>query len=42
MAGREPQPPADWEETPDSGPDDGSATAESDVKPTIGGPASEH
>jgi cell division protease FtsH len=43
MAGREPQPPEDWEETPDSGPDDdGSATAESDVKPTIGGPASEH
>ncbi len=42
MEGREPQPPEDWDETPDSGADDGSATAESDVKPTIGGPASEH
>jgi cell division protease FtsH len=42
MAGRDPQPPEDWEESPDSGADDGSATAESDVKPTIGGPASEH
>jgi len=42
MEGREPQPPADWEETPDSGPDEDSTTPESDVKPTIGGPASEH
>jgi cell division protease FtsH len=44
MEGREPQPPADWDDSIDpSGPDDdGSATAESDSKGTIGGPASEH
>jgi cell division protease FtsH len=43
MEGREPRPPADWDDTVDSGnPEDGSATAESDATGTIGGPASEH
>ena len=43
MAGKEPRPPADWDDTatPDQ-PDDGSAGAESDVSGAIGGPASEH
>ena len=43
MAGRVPTPPEDWEDFGDlTGPDDGSATAESDSSSTIGGPASEH
>jgi cell division protease FtsH len=44
MDGREPQPPKDWDDTPEpETPDDGSATAESDeAAGTIGGPAQEH
>ena len=43
MDGREPRPPADWDDSTDpSNPDDGSATAESDSTGQIGGPASEH
>jgi cell division protease FtsH len=43
MEGREPRPPEDWDDTTDSRrPDEGSATAESDVGGAIGGPAREH
>ena len=44
MDGHEPDPPKDWEDTPDTNPpDDGSATAESDAAAgEIGGPAQEH
>ena len=44
MEGLEPQPPEDWDDSiePDRPDDDGSATAESDSKGTIGRPASEH
>jgi cell division protease FtsH len=45
MEGRVPQPPEDWDDTIEPqmpGGDDGSATAESGAKGTIGGPASEH
>jgi cell division protease FtsH len=44
MEGREPRPPEDWDDSiePDRPDDDGSATAESDSKGSIGGPASEH
>ena len=44
MEGREPRPPEDWDDTiePQTPSDSGSATAESDAKGTIGGPASEH
>ena len=46
MAGREPQPPEDWDDTvqPERPDDDGSATAESDdaAGGKIGGPAQEH
>jgi len=44
MDGHEPDPPKDWDDTPDTNPpDDGSATAESDaVAGEIGGPAEEH
>ena len=43
MEGRECRPPEDWDDTIDpKKPDDGSATAESDVTGAIGGPASEH
>ncbi len=44
MEGREPQPPADWDDTSEpKRPDDGSATAESDdAAGEIGGPAQEH
>ena len=43
MQGRECRPPEDWDDTVEpQNPDDGSATAESDVPGKIGGPASEH
>ena len=43
MEGRECRPPEDWDDTIDpKKPEDGSATAESDVTGSIGGPASEH
>ncbi len=44
MDGREPRPPADWDDKLEpKNPDDGSATAESDDAPgKIGGPAEEH
>ena len=43
MEGRECRPPEDWDDTADpKKPDDGSATAETDVTGSIGGPASEH
>jgi cell division protease FtsH len=43
MDGKEPQPPEDWDDSASPNkPDDGSATAESDVSGPIGGPASEH
>ncbi len=44
MEGREPQPPEDWDDTPEpERPDDGAASAESDdVAGEIGGPAEEH
>ena len=43
MAGKEPRPPEDWDDSSDPHkPDDGSATAEADATGTIGGPASEH
>ena len=42
MDGKEPRPPEDWDESPDSTPPSGSATAESDAPGKIGGPASEH
>jgi len=43
MEGRECRPPEDWDDSIDpKKPDDGSATAESDVTGSIGGPASEH
>jgi len=45
MDGNEPQPPADWDDTPEPTrpDDDGSATAESDgAAGNIGGPAQEH
>jgi len=44
MEGREPQPPEDWDDSSDpTGPDDGSATAETDdAAGNIGGPAEEH
>ncbi|MDJ0750359.1 MAG: ATP-dependent zinc metalloprotease FtsH [Woeseiaceae bacterium] len=43
MEGRECRPPEDWDDTIDpTKPEDGSATAESDVTGSIGGPASEH
>ena len=44
MEGRDPQPPADWDDTPEpKQPEDGSVTAEpDDATGTIGGPAPEH
>jgi cell division protease FtsH len=42
MEGREPQPPEDWEDTPDSSDDGGSPEPEAESKGSIGGPASEH
>ncbi len=42
MEGKEPQPPADWDETPDSESGTGPAAPEAEATPPIGGPASEH
>lgn len=42
MEGREPQPPEDWDDTPDSTPNQDSSEPESETKGSIGGPASEH
>jgi cell division protease FtsH len=42
MEGREPRPPEDWEDEPDSGPDADSSKPEAESKGSIGGPASEH
>jgi len=42
MAGREPQPPEDWDDTPDSNEDQGTPKPEAESKGSIGGPASEH
>lgn len=43
MEGREPRPPEDWEDTPQSDQPGGGATAETDgATGTIGGPAQEH
>jgi cell division protease FtsH len=42
MEGREPQPPEDWDDTPDSSEDKGSPEPEAESKGSIGGPASEH
>ena len=42
MEGREPQPPEDWDDTPDSSEDQGSPKPEAEPKGSIGGPASEH
>jgi cell division protease FtsH len=41
MDGREPKPPADWEESTDSTPPGGEPKSKSDA-PTIGGPATEN
>lgn len=42
MAGKEPQPPEDWEDSTDSTPGDDAPTPETEVTGSIGGPASEH
>jgi len=44
MAGKEPSPPADWDDTPDSDSDSdkGKPTTEDESTGSIGGPASEH
>jgi cell division protease FtsH len=42
MEGREPQPPEDWDDAPDSSPGQGSSKPEAGATGTIGGPASEH
>jgi len=42
MEGREPQPPEDWDDSPDSDPDEDSSKPESETTGSIGGPASEH
>jgi cell division protease FtsH len=42
MEGREPQPPEDWDDTPDSSEDEESPKPEAESKGSIGGPASEH
>ena len=41
MDGREPRPPADWDDTTDSSPGKGAPTTDAEATP-IGGPASEH
>jgi len=42
MAGREPRPPEDWDDSTDIDSDMDSSTPEADAKGSIGGPASEH
>jgi len=42
MGGREPQPPEDWDDTPDSKSPDDTPKPESEVSGKIGGPAPEH
>jgi cell division protease FtsH len=42
MAGREPQPPEDWDDSADTDSDMDSSTPEAEAKGSIGGPASEH
>ncbi len=42
MEGREPQPPEDWDDSPDSDPDPDSSKPEAETTGSIGGPASEH
>ena len=42
MAGKEPSPPKDWDDTPDSGSDKGEPKSEGKSAGSIGGPASEH
>ena len=42
MEGREPRPPEDWDDEPDSSEDSGSPKSEAESKGSIGGPASEH
>jgi len=42
MAGREPRPPEDWDDSIDIDSDKDSSTPEADTKGSIGGPASEH
>jgi len=42
MAGKQPQPPEDWEDAIDSTPGDDAPTPEAEVTGSIGGPASEH
>jgi cell division protease FtsH len=42
MSGKEPRPPADWEDLPDSSSAAGPKAPESESKGSIGGPASEH
>ena len=42
MAGKEPSPPEDWEDTPDSSSTTGKPKSESESTGPIGGPASEH
>jgi cell division protease FtsH len=42
MAGKEPSPPEDWEDTPDSNSTTGKPKSEGESTGSIGGPASEH
>jgi cell division protease FtsH len=42
MSGKEPRPPADWEDLPDTTSAAGPKVSESEPKGSIGGPASEH
>ena len=42
MEGREPRPPADWDDSDDSQKTDGKKSESSDTITPIGGPASEH
>ena len=42
MEGREPQPPADWDDLPESKPDEDSSKPQAESTGSIGGPASEH
>ena len=42
MEGREPEPPEDWEDSPDVDSDQDSSSPEAEPKEPIGGPASEH